>query len=87
MPILKEYKEKNDSLFQNEEGTPLTETETDNVIDEMISYFENGIVDDNVIFDSEELSIKEILEIERRAKENRQKGLALFSKWFDCLWF
>lgn len=94
MPVLlREFKKYNDSLFCDlETQRTLTEEETNQVLDEMIFYFEN--CDEYTVYDrvlggkglfdvSKEERDKAYAEAERCQKE----AIRLFSKWCWHLWY
>ena len=96
--LLREFKEYNDALFPNldkNDGSSLTEEETDAVLDEMIFYFENcnkdhvyerlygiSFYDDESEdkFDKYNLTYGEMIRCWNEA-------MRLFSKWSMCLWY
>jgi hypothetical protein len=92
VPILKDYKKNNVALFTDRKTSYiLTEEETDEILDEMISLFENSDANtwiEKTNYDSSNKEdLNKICEYEQKAWENKKKGLALFVKWFDNLWY
>jgi hypothetical protein len=76
----------------------LSEEETNSVIDEMIYLFENSDADEmlqplygrfnTITRDFENRpTAQQMAECFAKAQENRHKGLKLFEKYFDCLWY
>lgn len=97
--ILKDFKENNIALFPNSDyqGTnplsdiSLNEKETDAVLDEMIYHFENSDInawpEKTDLDPSREGDMEKITEFENNAMEHEKQALAMFVKWFDCLWY
>ena len=94
--ILDDFRKNNYALFPNSEykdtsnytDISLNEEETNTVIDEMIYHFKNSNADawteETNLDPSDE---EEIEEFEENAMEHQKQALALFVKWFDCLWY
>lgn len=97
--ILRDFRENNIALFPNPDyqdtvnytDISLSEKETNAMIDEMINHFENS--DNNAwpektdLDPSREGDMEKITEFENNAKEHEKQALAMFVKWFDCLWY
>lgn len=97
--ILKDFRKNNIALFPNIEykdtvnytDISLTEEETNSIIDEMIYHFENSDMDawteKTDLTPSHEGDMENINEFEENAMEHEKQALAMFVKWFDCLWY
>ena len=97
MPVLlKEFKKRNIGLFYDEElNRYLDEDETNQVLDELIFYFENcddGVVYDRLLGEDWSLRWKQISHEEfTNAKDElarcQKEAIRLFSKWCWNLWY
>ena len=94
MPVLlKEFKKHNIALFYDEEtNKQLDEKETDQVLDEMIFYFEN--CDENVVYDRvlgvdwvDKFNREDMIKADTELSRCREEALRLFSKWCWRLWY
>lgn len=97
--ILKDFRENNIALFPNPDykdtvnytDISLNEKETNAVIDEMIYHFENSDInawtEKTDLIPSREGDMEKITEFEKTAIEHEKQALAMFVKWFDCLWY
>lgn len=92
VPILKNFRENNVGLFyDSEKQRNLTEEETNSIINEMIYHFENSDTDawteNTNLTPFNDGDSDKITEFEQNAIEHEKQALAMFVKWFDCLWY
>jgi hypothetical protein len=98
--ILRDFKENNIALFNDDERGILSEEETDKIIGDMIYYFENSDADAMLdpLYERDETSksrfiykkkptFEQIIGCHKKADENLKEGLGLFTKYFNSLWF
>lgn len=95
MPVLlKEFKENNIALFTDQEtGRTLSEEETNQVLDELIFYFEN--CDEDHVYKrlygieswEEDFNRKHLDLVYKELNRCRTEAMRLFSKWIWQLWY
>ena len=97
--ILKDFRKNNIALFPNPDyqdtvhltDISLSEKETNDVLDEMINHFENSDInawtEEADLTPSRKGDMEKICKFEKNAMEHEKQALAMFVKWFDCLWY
>lgn len=83
--LLKQFRKKNIGLWLRDDFESMTKEEVNQILDEMISHFENSDPDERIMLETP-LDMKQIVKVCDDASEHRRKALELFIKWFDDLW-
>lgn len=99
--LLREFKEHNVGLLPDldkNDGSSLTEEQTDAILDEMIFYFEN--CDEDVVYGrlfgstsfedhqhDRDLWLERINQADKERSRCWDEAMQLFAKWSGCLWY